>query len=220
MTVRYGKVIVDTNLLMNALDFKKSDVFDWIDEVYEEIYINIEVLNEFRIETEKEGILAQINQRNWKLFDHKDSTCLTDNQRVLYWTYVSNVRKGFKKLQEKKEALGLIPKTSNNIGEIHSIALAQLISANIISSNDYEIREVINDENIKIYSSALDRDVFLEQDTTEDFCVYCAQARVTKPSNLIKFFKVCHISDDKEKLEMKVAFLRQRLIESVNITQQ
>jgi hypothetical protein len=62
-----------------------------------------------------------------KLFDHKDKSCLPDNQRALYWMYVSNIRQGFENLKEKKQAQGLIPKTSNNIGEIHSIALAQLI---------------------------------------------------------------------------------------------
>jgi hypothetical protein len=75
---------------------------------------------------------------------------------------------------------------------------------------------VIKDENIQIYLPDLDQDVYIEQDTTEDFCVICAQARVSKPSNLIKFFKVCHISDDKGKFEMKVASLKQRLIESIN----
>jgi rRNA-processing protein FCF1 len=67
MTLRNGKVIIDTNLLMNALDFRKCDVFNWIDEVYEEIYINIEVLNEFRVESERDAILAQTKNRNCQI---------------------------------------------------------------------------------------------------------------------------------------------------------
>jgi hypothetical protein len=165
MTVRRGKVIVDTNLLMSALDFRKCDVYDWIDGVYEDIYVHIEVVNEFKVETEKKEILEQIQKRNWNLFDHNDKSCLPDNQKTLYRMYVDSVRKGFENLKEKKQTQGKVPKTSNNLGEIHSLALAQLISANIISSNDFEIQEVIEAENIVIYSPDLDREVYIEQDT-------------------------------------------------------
>lgn len=215
MTVRKGKVIVDTNLLMQALDYRKYDVFDWIDHVYESIYIHIEVVNEFRIESERKAILEVIRDRNWILFDHNDGNSLSDDRKSLYWKYVNEVRKGFENLKAKKEAQGRVPKTSNNIGEIHSIALAQLISGNIISSNDYEIREVIEDEDIRVYSVALEDDILIEQDTIEDFCFYCVQAGVAKPSTVIKFFKICYSSDTKEKLGNKVSSLKNRLLEYI-----
>ena len=59
----------------------------------------------------------------------------------------------------------------------------------------------------------LDREVYVEQDTIEDFCVFCVQASIAKPSDVIKFFKVCHSEDTKEKLNPKVASLKHRLIE-------
>lgn len=213
MTLRKGKAIIDTNLLMHALDYRKYDVFDWIDHVYENIYIHIEVVDEFKIESERMSILKVIKDKGWKLFDHKDENSLPDEYKSLYWNYVNEVRGGFENLKAKKEAQGRVPKTSNNIGEIHCIALAQLISGNIISSNDYEIREVIADEDIRVYSADLDEDILIEQDTIEDFCFYCVQAGVAKPSAVIKFFKVCHSSDSKEKLETKVSLLKNRLIE-------
>ncbi|QFT91166.1 hypothetical protein FIU87_21170 [Bacillus sp. THAF10] len=215
MTIRAGKVIVDTNILMNALDFRKCNVYDWIDEVYEEIFVHIEVVNEFRIETEQKAIIAEIKKRGWNLFDHNDQTCLPNNQKTLYWKYVNNASEGFENLKTKKEAQKRIPKTSSNLGEIHSLALAQLISANIINSNDYEIREVIEDEKILVYSTDIERDIFIEQDTVEDFCTYCVQGRIAKPSDVIKFFRVCHANDDKEKLSDKLASLKQRLVEHI-----
>lgn len=213
MTIRKGKVIVDTNLLMHALDYRKYNVFDWIDHVYENIYVHIEVINEFKIESERKLILEVIKDKGWRIFDHNDENSLPDEHKSLYWNFFNEVRKGFEKLKAKKEEQGRIPKTSNNIGEIHCIALAQLISGNIISSNDYEIREVIEDENIQVYSADLDEDIRIEQDTIEDFCVYCVQADVAKPSAVIKFLKVCHSSDSQEKLDTKVMSLRKRLIE-------
>lgn len=211
MMMRKGKVIVDTNLLMQALDYRKYDVFDWIDHVYENIYVHIEVVNEFKIESERKSILGVIKDRGWILFDHNDQNSLPEEHKSLYWNYVNEVRVGFENLKAKKEAQGRVPKTSNNIGEIHCTALAQLISGNIISSNDNEIREVITDDNIRVYSADLDEDIHIEQDTIEDFCVYCVQANVAKPSTVIKFFKVCHSSDSKEKLEEKVSLLKNSL---------
>lgn len=215
MVVRKGKVIIDTNLPMQALDFRKYDVFDWIDNVNEDIYIYIEVVNEFRVESERKSILGIIKDRDWTLFDHNDEKSLSCELNSLYWEYVNGIHQGFESLKKKKEAQGIIPKTSNNIGEIHCIALAQLISGNIISSNDYEIREIILDENIRIYSADLDEEVLIEQDTIEDFCFYCVQGEIVKPSAVIQFFKVCHSSDDRMKLEEKVVLLKSRIRESL-----
>lgn len=216
MTLRKGKVIIDTNLLMQALDYRKYDVFDWIDQVYENIYVHIEVINEFRIESERKSILRTINDRGWNLFDYNDEKSLPNEHRTLYWSYYDEVRLGFENLKAKKEAQGRIPKTSNNLGEIHCIALAQLISGNIISSNDYEIREVIENEDIRVYSTELNEDIPIEQDTIEDFCFYCVQAGIVKPSAVIGFFKVCHGSDSKGKLQKKVAALRERIADFLN----
>lgn len=154
-----------------------------------------------------------IHDRGWRLFDHNDEKSLPNEHRSLYWSYYEEVHLGFEKLKAKKEVQGKVPKTSNNIGEIHCIALAQLISGNIISSNDYEIREVIEDEKIRVYSAELDEDIPIELDTIEDFCVYCVQARVAKPSSVVKFFKVCHSGDSMQKLNDKVSVLRKRLNE-------
>lgn len=211
MTVRMGKVIVDTNLLMQALDFQKHDIFEWIDQVYDDVYIHIEVVNEFKVESEKDRILKVIDERGWSLFDHNDENVLPDKHRAIYWGYVDGVSKGFEELKAKKEAQGRPPKTSDNIGEIHCIALAQLISGNIISSNDFEIREVIEDQDMRVYSHEVEEGVLIEQDTIEDFCFYCVKGGISKPSAAIKFFKVCHAGDAEEKLERKVTALKDRL---------
>lgn len=215
MTVRFGKVIIDTNLLMQALDFKKHDVFDWIDSVYESIYIHIEVINEFKVDSERNAILEAVKSLGWTLFDHHNENSLPERHKAIYWGYVKEVEEGFNNLKEKKESQGRVPKNSNNIGEIHCIALAQMISGNIIGSNDFEIREVIEEQDMRVYSKDLDKDVLIEQDTLEDFCFYCVQAGVAKPSAIMKFFKVCHASDIEEKLESKVSSLRNRLTEQL-----
>ncbi|WP_106496146.1 hypothetical protein [Lentibacillus sp. Marseille-P4043] len=156
-------------------------------------------------------ILKVIEDRGWTLFDQNDENSLPEKHRAIYWGYVDGVGEGFESLKAKKEALGRTPKTSNNIGEIHCIALAQLISGNIISSNDFEIREVIKDQDMRVYSDELEEGVLIEQDTIEDFCVYSVQAEVAKPSSVVKFFKICHSGDFVQKLKNKVSVLKKRL---------
>lgn len=41
---RKGKVFIDANIIIHAGSFQKADVFHWINQLYEEIYIHIEVL--------------------------------------------------------------------------------------------------------------------------------------------------------------------------------
>lgn len=38
--MRNGKVFVDANILIHAATFKSADVFNWIDSLYEDIYIH------------------------------------------------------------------------------------------------------------------------------------------------------------------------------------
>lgn len=46
---RKGKVFIDANMIIHAGSFQKTDVFQWLNQLYEEIYIHIEVLNELQV---------------------------------------------------------------------------------------------------------------------------------------------------------------------------
>lgn len=43
---RKGKVFIDANILIHATSYQSADVFRWIYELYEEIYIHKIVLDE------------------------------------------------------------------------------------------------------------------------------------------------------------------------------
>lgn len=59
MTNRTNKVFIDSNMLMFAAEFQKADVFEWMDQLYGEIYIHQEVLNELILPSIKSKIVEQ-----------------------------------------------------------------------------------------------------------------------------------------------------------------
>lgn len=129
---RKGRVFLDTNIINFAIVYKRANVLEWINNLYDEIYIHISVLNELitnRIYAEQ-----QIKDGNWILFNPDDEERLSDTNFIIYERYRENVNNGFSRLKEKKKNQGKEVKNTNNIGEIDSLAAALLLSANIICS--------------------------------------------------------------------------------------
>lgn len=59
---RSKKVFIDSNMLMFAADFKQDNVFDWMDQLYEEIYIHKEVLNELLLSDVREKVNTYLSR--------------------------------------------------------------------------------------------------------------------------------------------------------------
>lgn len=206
---RSGKVFIDTNIINLAIVYKRRNVITWINSLYEEIYIHISVMDELL--TNKAYAEEQIENRNWILFDPDDENNLSDEEFIIYESYRENVRDGFRRLNEKKKNQGREIKNTSNIGEIDSLAAAMLKSANIICSNDYEIREVIKDEGFRV---AVSEDAIPEsivQDTIEDFCVFCVQYNIATKKEVRKFFKVVYTEDEDDKRQKKLISLDDKL---------
>lgn len=63
---------IDTNIFLYALAYQKVDVLAWIGDVYRNIYVHIDVLDELEVYAERTRIENAIAQRNWTLFDPKN----------------------------------------------------------------------------------------------------------------------------------------------------
>lgn len=46
MTDSTQKVFIDSNMLIFAADFQKENVLEWMDKLYDNIYIHVDVYNE------------------------------------------------------------------------------------------------------------------------------------------------------------------------------
>ncbi|MBM7572929.1 hypothetical protein [Aquibacillus albus] len=206
---RSGKVFIDANIINLAVVYKREDVLGWINNLYDKIYIHISVMNE--LITNKSYAEEQIENGNWILFDPDDENCLSNEQFTIYEHYIQNVRDGFRRLNEKKKKQGREIKNTSNIGEIDSLAAAILLSANIICSNDYEIREVIEDEEFSVAVSEEEVPELIVQDTIEDFCVFCVQYGIASKKEVRKFFKVVYTEDEDYKRQRKLNSLNNRL---------
>lgn len=191
--MRNGKVFVDANILIHAATFKSADVFNWIDSLYEDIYIHQVVLDELLISDVRKKVQSYIDQGKWKLFDPDDETALTEDDYAIYESYLRDMHKAFSDLNEKKIKEGRPLKNTNDLGEIHSLAAVLLLGASIICSNDYDIQEVIQDT--PIYATNGEANTLIEQDTLVDLCYQTIREGIERSRVVRKYLSV--VASDK-----------------------
>lgn len=186
---RKGKVFIDANILIHAASYQSADVFQWINELYEEIYIHKMVLDELRISSVRQKVESYIEQGAWNMFDPDDEETLSDDLFAIYEGYVRDMRQAFEDLNQKKIREDRPLKHTNDLGEMHCLAAAMLLGASIICSNDYDIKEVIEDASVKVTIDEESESIFIEQDTLVDFCYYVIKKEIASRSMARKFLK-------------------------------
>ena len=187
--MRRGKAFIDANIIIHAESFKKADVFQWIHDLYEEIYIHKTVLNELKLPSAYEKVKGFITEGKWVLFDPEDEEKVTDEMYDLYESYMDDMREAFHQLEQKKISESRELKNTNDLGEIHSLAASVLLNASIICSNDLDIREVIEDSGIVITVEDSEESKLITQDTLEDFCFYVITFEIAKRKIARQFLK-------------------------------
>ncbi|SOC21723.1 hypothetical protein SAMN05880501_11350 [Ureibacillus xyleni] len=186
---RKGKVFIDANVLIHATSYRSADIFQWIDLLYEEVYIHQMVLEELKITDVRKKVEDYIQQGKWHLFDPDDEKTLSDNLFDIYEGYVRDIRYAFADLNQKKINEGRPLKNASDLGEMHSLAATMLLGASIICSNDYDIREVIEDTPILVTLDEEKESVLVEQDTLVDFCFFVITYDIANQSVARKFLK-------------------------------
>lgn len=188
-------VFIDANIIIHAASFRQADVFDWINSLYGQVLIHVEVLNELKISSIRQRIDAFIHDGEWMLFDPESETSIaTDELYDLYLVYLMEVRHAFQQLDEKKVREGRPLKHTSDLGEIHSLAAARLISAGLICSDDADIREVIKDAELYIVNQD-GEETLIHQHTLMDFCIHLRRYEVVRRSEIRKFFKAIRPRD-------------------------
>ncbi len=134
-----------------------------------------------------------IESGQWRLFDPNEETYIsTDELYDLYYKYIKDIQEAFYQLDEKKVKQGRPLKNTNDLGEMHSLAAAMLLSASIICSNDLDIREVIEDMPIYITENEEQESILMQQGTLEDICCFFVSYGIAERSIVRKFLKVVH----------------------------
>ncbi len=182
-------VFIDANIIIHAASFRQADVFDWLNRLYERILIHVEVLEELKISSVREKVDVLIAEGRWTLFNPESEVSIeTDTLYDLYLVYLQEVRMAFEQLDEKKIREGRPLKHTSDLGEIHSLAAARLLSADLICSDDADIREVITDADLRVINYD-DEEVLIRQHTLIDFCMNLKRHDIVKRSLVRKFFK-------------------------------
>ena len=104
---RKGKVFIDANIIIHAGSFQKADVFQWVNLLYEEIYIHIEVVKELQVPSIRKKAEEFVANGQWILFDPQEETLIpTEDLYDLYLVYLAEMREAFHQLDVKKETEG------------------------------------------------------------------------------------------------------------------
>lgn len=211
MTSRNGKVFIDANIINFGVTYQKSDILGWLDELYDTLYIHSEVLAEILIGSNKKIVLERMDKGKWILFDPNDPQQIADDEFTIYEQIVKYIEQGFKRLNEKKKLQGRPIKGTSDTGEIHSLAAAIFLSAGYICSNDYDIREVIQDEQLLVSSDEELAPELIVQDTIEDLCFLCVKENISTKREVRQFFKFVYNQDPNHKRQVKLTALDTRI---------
>lgn len=210
MTInRATKVFVDSNMIIFAADFHNADVFDWITLLYREVYIHSEVYKELLNSEVKGKVDVLIKNGSWIYFDPNDPDTLSVTRRAIYRERLKDVNDAFSKMNDQRFKEGKRIKTVSNIGEIATITACLMIGAGIICSNDFDIRQIVAQEDYRILIE--DTDVPLVQDSAEDFCFFCYKDDISSRKLIRQFYKTVIV--EARDREQKLAMLDQRFQE-------
>lgn len=186
MTKTPNKVFIDSNMILYAASFKKDNVFNWINTLYEDIYIHIDVYNEI-LSSAKAIVDTFIDSKKWTLFDPSDTMVLNLAEQEIYKNRLSDVKIAFQELNDRRLKAGIPPKSVSNIGEMATITACTMINARVICSNDFDIRDVVTHEDYRVFIDG--QDVPIIQDSAEDFCIACHQQEIAIRKNIRNFYK-------------------------------
>lgn len=171
-------------MLLFAAQYNKEDVFSWFNQLYGNICVHIDVLNEMLIKRDR--VQNEIDAGRWQLFD--PSTSLSADEQVVYRALIKTIKEAFKRLNEDRAVSGKRVKNTANTGEISTLAVCMIKDAHLICSNDFDIRDVVSAENYT-YIDDDNCEHLIIQDTAEDFCFLCARETTITKAQVRHFYK-------------------------------
>lgn len=98
MNDRSDKVFVDSNMIIFAADFKNANVFEWINELYHNVYIHKEVYNELLFSSVKKAVDELIASGEWIFFDPKSASSLSPIEQEIYQQRLNDVKDAFHRM--------------------------------------------------------------------------------------------------------------------------
>jgi len=173
---------VDANIIFYIHDIKQHNFPDVIEKVYKKVIIHPEVLKELSL-TGQAFAKKKIDLRKWILFD--DSK-LTPTEQRMYLDNITVIDDKLKEIDIKKGK-----EESAGTGEIYSLAAASVIHAEYICSNDYSIKDVIQEVPLKVYPNGDDEQEpdFIKQHRFLDLCQIICDGNLLERNQVYKCYK-------------------------------
>lgn len=200
---------IDANIIFYIEQLKsKNDFLTIIEQVYESVYIHEEVYKELSIAGQK-FVDEKYQANEWVLFEplqfFKD---IYEDYRLM----LSEVQSTLIEVDTRRGKVG-----SAGADEIASLAAAYLLNAGFICSNDYSIREVIQEIPLHIFIDGDDSQepVLITHHRLLDFCRLVVNGGVLPRKNVRKFFQIAHIdlkTDNRKLFDEKMAEFDQLIL--------
>lgn len=204
MNRRAVRVFVDTNMLIFAAQYLKTNVFEWIDELYDNVWIHVDVLDELLVA--RQVVESEIQRRAWHVFD---PVTLTTDERVIYQAQVNQIKAAFRRMNQRRAEQGKRVKYTTDTGEIAILAVCLLEDAQLICSNDADIGTVVEQEQYTYVDATTGLEQLIVQDSLADFCYYCVVEAGIAKSKVRHFYK--SLFDNKYERQQKLTEFDQRL---------
>ncbi|MDQ0413023.1 hypothetical protein [Mesobacillus stamsii] len=177
-------VFLDTNILSNIITFKDIDFSQIISQVYDIIFVQRVVKEEFK--KDQAVVEALINKYpNWFIFDENDEEILSEDLYDQYNIVYKDVKEKLKEMDKRRDIVG-----HANEGEAHSITAAYLIQGDYICSHDLSIQEAIIELDLSIENDEELRLIY--QHNLYDLCGIILQNGLAKRSSCRQFVSVFH----------------------------
>ena len=186
---KLSPTFIDTNILIYCAHMKNIDVFAWINELYEKVYVHIDVLAE--VKQNATTVEQKINELHWILFDPTSEHSLDELQYTAYEYFFEKVSIDFANYQNSRAF-----KQTVDTGDISILTSCLTLGINLITSNDTDFQQIIPLNNYRISSSIENEpDKLIEVHGLFELGKLLIEKSICKKRDYFKFLSAIHIKD-------------------------
>lgn len=146
----------------------------------------------------KEIVDSFIIKQQWTVFN---PSLLTKTEKNIYDIRLDDVKDAFHQMNLQRMRDGRKAKTVSNMGEIATISACIMINARVICSNDFDIREIVKQEDYRVLIN--DQDVPLMQESAEDSCISCLLNEIATRKDVRNFYKMIIVESPQRELKLQ-----------------
>ncbi|HIZ52466.1 MAG TPA: hypothetical protein IAA20_00790 [Candidatus Enterococcus avicola] len=185
--INKNKTFIDTNILLFMKSFDKYPVDEWLEALYDTIYVHKDIVEELKSEATRNFIQNKISiSKIWKLFNPEDEEFLSEEDYHIYEAIYNQNRIYFNEYQKTRKH-----KATSDLGDIAILSGCQFLKIPLISSHDSDFRAIIGQYDLKINDGLeVDEEELISVDSLFEIGDKLIEKEICRRSEYRKFIKV------------------------------